>query len=308
MTEHFTREEAVALIQEQIGTATAHLLADRAVDLLNAAVTAKQAEWEAMGAVATVSDLQRDSRAEKAQGLDGATLLYTHALPAQPAELAKQAGAYKGPVKFAPEEIARGNVGIRWVTETKVAGRPTDHDVREFLKETPTARGCHCDECKTFYTPPPSPVAQPAEPKPSSLLTAKELADPEYMRAYIDELYATVRPAEPSVNAELVEALERLTCMGILHESRNGQVGYFYPKNIVALAQSALSRAQAAQPVVAVPDGYVLVGHVDDLGTGAEFMSLELRQFHVDKGSSTPDAFTIAVYAATPLPQQKEGV
>ena len=51
MTEHFTRDEAVALIQEQIGTATAHLLADRAVNLLSAAVSAKLKEWEAQGAV-----------------------------------------------------------------------------------------------------------------------------------------------------------------------------------------------------------------------------------------------------------------
>ena len=55
-------------------------------------------------------------------------------------------------VKWAPEEIADGERGIRWVTNDGIHGRPTDHDVREYLKRTPTAHGCHCDECKQFYT------------------------------------------------------------------------------------------------------------------------------------------------------------
>ena len=55
-------------------------------------------------------------------------------------------------VKWAPEEIADGERGIRWVTNEGIHGRPTDHDVREYLKRTPTAHGCHCDECKQFYT------------------------------------------------------------------------------------------------------------------------------------------------------------
>ena len=54
--------------------------------------------------------------------------------------------------KWAPEEIADGERGIRWVTNGGIHGRPTDHDVREYLKRTQTAHGCHCDECKQFYT------------------------------------------------------------------------------------------------------------------------------------------------------------
>lgn len=57
-------------------------------------------------------------------------------------------------VKWAQEEIADGERGIRWVTNDGIHGRPTDHDVREYLKRTPTAHGCHCDECKQFYTTP----------------------------------------------------------------------------------------------------------------------------------------------------------
>ena len=62
--------------------------------------------------------------------------------------------------KWAPEEIADGERGIRWVTNEGIHGRPTDHDVREYLKRTPTAHGCHCDECKQFYTTP-----QPTQPQ-----------------------------------------------------------------------------------------------------------------------------------------------
>ena len=63
-------------------------------------------------------------------------------------------------VKWAPEEIADGERGIRWVTNDGIHGRPTDHDVREYLKRTPTAHGCHCDECKQFYTTPQPTQAQ----------------------------------------------------------------------------------------------------------------------------------------------------
>ena len=62
--------------------------------------------------------------------------------------------------KWAPEEIAGGERGIRWVTNDGIHGRPTDHDVREYLKRTPTSHGCHCDECKQFYT---APAAHPAQ-------------------------------------------------------------------------------------------------------------------------------------------------
>lgn len=44
-------------------------------------------------------------------------------------------GGYAGPAKFTPAEIARGNVGIRWVHATGVAGRPTLHDVLDYLDE-----------------------------------------------------------------------------------------------------------------------------------------------------------------------------
>ena len=58
---------------------------------------------------------------------------------------------FRGPTKFAPEEKADGNRGIRWICEDGVYGRPTDHDVREYLLRTETARGCSCEECKSFY-------------------------------------------------------------------------------------------------------------------------------------------------------------
>lgn len=62
-------------------------------------------------------------------------------------------GGVAGPSKWTVEEILDGNRGIRWVTEGVIHGRPTDHDVREYLMRTPAMRGCLCDDCKAFYTP-----------------------------------------------------------------------------------------------------------------------------------------------------------
>ena len=68
-------------------------------------------------------------------------------------------GGVAGPSKWTDEEIADGKRGIRWVTEGVIHGRPTDHDVREYLMRTPAMRGCLCDDCKTFYAPtPPAPA------------------------------------------------------------------------------------------------------------------------------------------------------
>ena len=68
---------------------------------------------------------------------------------------------FRGPTKFAPEEKADGNRGIRWICEDGVYGRPTDHDVREYLLRTETARGCSCEECKSFYPAMQSTKEQP---------------------------------------------------------------------------------------------------------------------------------------------------
>lgn len=81
--------------------------------------------------------------------------------------------------KWAPEEIANGERGIRWVTNEGIHGRPTDHDVREYLKRTPTAHGCHCDECKQFYT-----AQQPTQPQTGAVPLS--IAEEERMLAQWD--------------------------------------------------------------------------------------------------------------------------
>jgi hypothetical protein len=63
------------------------------------------------------------------------------------------------PVAWTEQEIADGNRGIRWVTSEGIRGRPTDHDVREYLKNNSNAVGCHCDECNKFYAA-PTPSAE----------------------------------------------------------------------------------------------------------------------------------------------------
>jgi hypothetical protein len=62
-----------------------------------------------------------------------------------------RSNAFKGPAKWTEEEIADNYTGIRWIATDGVHGRPTDHDVRVFLKRTSSAWGCTCDDCKKFY-------------------------------------------------------------------------------------------------------------------------------------------------------------
>lgn len=65
-------------------------------------------------------------------------------------------------VKWAPEEVANGNKGIRWVSDEGVHGRPTDHDCRVYLESNPNARGCHCPECTMLAAAPqPEPDVAP---------------------------------------------------------------------------------------------------------------------------------------------------
>lgn len=89
----------------------------------------------------------------------------------------EQTDAAHGTVKWTKEEIAAGMVGIRWVNPEGVHGRPTDHDVREYLLRTPSAMACRCDECKLFYSP-PAPVQEPvaAQPRKAVKLTDDEIA------------------------------------------------------------------------------------------------------------------------------------
>ena len=58
---------------------------------------------------------------------------------------------FNGPAKFTEEEIADNNRAVRWITADGVHGRPSDHDVREYLERTPQLTGCTCEKCKAFY-------------------------------------------------------------------------------------------------------------------------------------------------------------
>lgn len=56
--------------------------------------------------------------------------------------------AFKGPAKWTDDEIANGHIGIRWINRDGVAGRPTQHDVREYLLMRGADAMCGCDKCK----------------------------------------------------------------------------------------------------------------------------------------------------------------
>lgn len=84
---------------------------------------------------------------ETPKPIDGEAI---NATPQEPA------ASFKGPEKWAPEEVEMGNIGIRWVNESGVQGRPTECDIRQYLERTPTAKGCNCHECKQLYTQEPA--------------------------------------------------------------------------------------------------------------------------------------------------------
>ena len=112
-------------------------------------------------------------------------------------------------MKWAPEEIADGERGIRWVTNDGIHGRPTDHDVREYLKRTPTAHGCHCDECKQFYT-----IPQPTRAQAGAVpLTDEQLA------AMMRETWgcASIAPRHAIGFARAVEAAHGIGIKGGQH-------------------------------------------------------------------------------------------
>jgi len=69
------------------------------------------------------------------------------AIAALASQGAAPAIAYRGPARFTAEEIAAGNVGIRWVTETHVGGRPTEHDVYQYLAARGADAHCSCEKC-----------------------------------------------------------------------------------------------------------------------------------------------------------------
>ncbi len=131
----------------------------RAAELFERAA-ARIAELEALAAGYAAARLEIASLQERVQEL-GKAARDVNSRRVQ--ELEAQLAAVAAPKKWAPEEVADGGRGIRWVTNEGVHGRPTDHDVREYLKRTPTANGCHCDDCKRFYAAASDVTAAPAQ-------------------------------------------------------------------------------------------------------------------------------------------------
>lgn len=68
-------------------------------------------------------------------------------------------GGYEGPKKWADEEVADGNKGIRWVTTDGVKGRPTSHDLMGYLQQRGKEAYCDCLQCKAFFAPTETPEA-----------------------------------------------------------------------------------------------------------------------------------------------------
>lgn len=120
------------------------------------------------------------------------------------------AAPFKGPAKWTDDEIKAGLIGIRWIAEDGVHGRPTDHDVREYLQATSTADGCHCEDCKAFYT---QAAAQPPAPGEAAR---------EYMTGYSD----CKEWAQPSQELERVKEEQRLLHRGWFGHRDTGHLSF----------------------------------------------------------------------------------
>ena len=57
---------------------------------------------------------------------------------------------YKGPARFTPEETLNGGCAIRWVTTEAVCGRPTFHDVLDYIAQMGEEIDCICERCQSF--------------------------------------------------------------------------------------------------------------------------------------------------------------
>lgn len=80
-----------------------------------------------------------------------------------------------------------------------------------------------------------------AQPKPSSLLTDKELADPEYMRAYVDALYEdralAQQPMTDKQILNLVGGMQDCLC-DPYDADGNGDYYSSIPKDMIRLARA----------------------------------------------------------------------
>jgi hypothetical protein len=110
------------------------------------------------------------------------------------------APSYEGPKAWTPEEQAMGNKGIRWVTETFVAGRPTAHDVMEYLKARGAEAECGCEKCRAFF----APGAAPSD-------TSQDVKDLKAVDSVLDDVLGDIAGWEDKALAEAVtEAKQKL--------------------------------------------------------------------------------------------------
>lgn len=118
-------------------------------------------------------------------------------------EIGRKEATYKGPSKFTSEEIARGNVGIRWVTPDEVCGRPTEHDVREYLHEAGQLGLCECPDCNFFYR---------SSKRLEGQEYAKVLHALEMNRVFVaGEKGCTSKEVTPEIILEAIEILKQLS-------------------------------------------------------------------------------------------------
>lgn len=123
---------------------------------------------------------------------------------------ASEALTYQGPKKFTAEEITDGCIGIRWVTAEGVQGRPSSHDVMEYLKRDKGAL-CSCKQCAAFF-----PML--ATPSPGDSADAPvQLAGEAFPGDLCLRCYGSGKDPAPEVGrADALKALQEAHRLGFL--------------------------------------------------------------------------------------------
>lgn len=145
-----------------------------------------------------------------------------------------QRPAYQGPKKFTQEEIEDGERGIRWVTNSSVGGRPTEHDVIGYLKQRGNDAKCGCAECAKFY-------AQIEAGGRVNTAEAYDMID-RYLRNNLgDDDYAEYSNALEASERKPLNQLEREGAVELWFKHHAESCGGFSPREKTLIRSAMLS-------------------------------------------------------------------
>ena len=248
---------------------------------------------------------------------------------------------YKGPARFTPEETLNGGCAIRWVTTEAVCGRPTFHDVLDYIAQMGEEIDCTCERCQSFiFGNTVNPNVQPVEPhdlqkRLEALHQYEDIAEhyakcaisPEGLRDWVAEMMdmpTIAQPVHESIASDAIECVaQAVTKTDIdhvfetLYDHGNGKY-----RGAVSKAQrdKAIAICEALEHCLAQPDREhnfcprcgKRLGGIDDVHTCTAPAHLNLRSLvhkvHAAKGRHHSQIAMCDLYDACGLTNVRPGV